>query len=317
MKVLLTFDVEVWCNGWDDLDGSFPQAYERYVFGRSRHGDWALPKTLEILARYGLRGVFFVEPLFSARFGAEHLERLVRLIRDAGQEIQLHIHPEWTDEIAPPIIDDSNRKRQHLIHYTLDEQTQLIAYARSLLESAGSGLLTAFRAGSYAADRATYVALSRNGFSFDSSLNRCYDVSGPDLPGLREQAGAFDVEGVTSLPVSVFRDGLGRVRPAQVGACSAAELQSAIRSAESIGWPHFVVVSHNFEMLKPGSTARDVIVAQRFESLCRWLAGQGPEIRVCGFDDLASEAQPATGLPRAPMSATVRRYTEQALRRLV
>ncbi len=63
MKVYLTFDVEIWCNGWDDLDGRFPSSFERYVYGRSRHGDYALPKTLEILAGTGLTGVFFVEPL--------------------------------------------------------------------------------------------------------------------------------------------------------------------------------------------------------------------------------------------------------------
>lgn len=74
MNVYLTFDIEVWCNGWDNLD-AFPKHFERYVFGRSRHGEYALPKTLEILNRYDLKGVFFVEPLFAARFGLGTCER--------------------------------------------------------------------------------------------------------------------------------------------------------------------------------------------------------------------------------------------------
>jgi hypothetical protein len=41
----------------------FPASFERYVFGRSDAGDWALPKTPEILNKYGLKDVFFVEPL--------------------------------------------------------------------------------------------------------------------------------------------------------------------------------------------------------------------------------------------------------------
>ena len=62
MNVYLSFDIEVWCGGWNDLDGKFPASFERYVYGRSPKGDYALPKTLEILASNGLKGVFFVEP---------------------------------------------------------------------------------------------------------------------------------------------------------------------------------------------------------------------------------------------------------------
>lgn len=85
MNVFLTFDIEVWCNGWDDLDGSFPGSFERYVYGHSADGDYALPQTLAILNKHGLKGVFFVEPLFATRFGAEHLATIVRLIRGAGK----------------------------------------------------------------------------------------------------------------------------------------------------------------------------------------------------------------------------------------
>jgi hypothetical protein len=31
MRVHLTFDIEVWCGGWDRLDASFPAAFDRYV----------------------------------------------------------------------------------------------------------------------------------------------------------------------------------------------------------------------------------------------------------------------------------------------
>ena len=117
MNVHLTFDIEVWCNGWANLDSEFASCYPRYVFGHSKHGDYALPKTLEILNNYGLRGVFFVEPLFSARFGARYLEQIVHLIDKADQEVQLHLHPEWTDEINPAIIPNISSKRKHLTYY--------------------------------------------------------------------------------------------------------------------------------------------------------------------------------------------------------
>ena len=318
MNVVLTFDIEIWCNGWKRLDESFPRSFERYVYGRSRYGDYALPKTLEILVKHDLRAVFFVEPLFSARFGAQFLERIVRLIRDAGQDVQLHLHPEWTDEIRPPLLADVSRKRQHLIYYGLDEQIQLIGSAKALLESAGSGPLVAFRAGSFAANLNTYEALRRNGLKFDSSVNRCFKISAQDLRAEYDVRLPFDVRGVLTYPVSVFRDGFGRLRPAQVGACSFEEMRDAIWSARSLNWHDFVVVSHNFELLREDSSLPDRIVVGRFERLCAFLSTHRSELPVAGFAD-APEV-PVEGsvsaLPQVSVTASVRRYAEQALRRL-
>ena len=185
MKVYVTFDVEVWCDGWSDLDGRFPAAFERYYYGRSAAGSYALPKTLEIMARHGITGVFFVEPLFSARFGAQYLQIVARLIADAGQDVQLHLHPEWTDEISPAILADVSKKRQHMVYYNEDEQTALIGVGRRLLEEALGDAVTVFRAGSFAVNHDTYRALARNGFTLDSSLNPAFDYSGGILIELR------------------------------------------------------------------------------------------------------------------------------------
>jgi hypothetical protein len=319
MNVFLTFDVEIWCNGWDHLDQAFPASFERYVYGHSTHGDYALPKTLAILNTYGLKGVFFVEPLFATRFGGKYLEIIVRLIRDAGHEIQLHLHPEWTDESIEPIIENCATKRQHLNYYTLDEQTALIAHGRKMLELAGSGPITAFRSGSFAANWDTFEALRRNALLLDSSLNRCYSISAPDV--LQENASrtAFVVQGVTTYPVTVLKDGFGKDRPAQVGACSFGEMHDALLSAQSKGLFEFVVVSHNFEMLKTGSCEPDWIVVKRFERLCAFLSQHPEKFNVCGFDQdlqLSSGSRQATPAPHATWFSTGKRHVEQIRRRL-
>ena len=263
MNVFLTFDVEVWCNGWDHLDAAFPTSFERCVYGRSAHGDYALPETLAILNRHGLKGIFFVEPLFARRFGKQYLEIIVRLIRDAGHRIQLHLHPEWTDEALEFIIEDCAIKRQHLTHYTLDEQTALIACGKEMLELAGSGPISTFRSGNFAANRDTFEALHRNKIFLDSSLNRHYQVSAPDLRDGHTFNRAFVTQGVTTFPATVMTDGFGKDRPMQVGACSFGEMQDALLSAKSGGHRDFVVVSHNFEMLRPGTSRPDWIVVRR------------------------------------------------------
>ncbi|MCF8154406.1 MAG: hypothetical protein K9K35_00240 [Rhodoferax sp.] len=320
MNVHLTFDIEVWCDGWDALDATFPASFERYVYAKSAHGSYALPMTLEILERHGLTGVFFVEPLFAARFGLEYLRTVVQLIRVAGHSVQLHLHPEWVDEIRPALIANNATKRQHLTYYTVQEQTALIAYGRSLLEQAGSGSISVFRAGSFAANRGTFEALRCNGILIDSSLNSCYSVSGADIRDQHALNAPFTIHGVRTYPVTVFSDGFGRSRPAHVGACSFLEMRDAMRTAAQSGASDFVVVSHNFEMLKPGGVQPSRIVVRRFQQLCAYLALHRDELPVTGFEASTEPLPSVMGLPVKTASAmvrsTLRRHVEQLLCRI-
>lgn len=319
MKVYVTFDVEMWLGGWTDLDAKFSSSFARYYIGRSKAGDYALPKTLEILNKNKLKGVFFVEPLFSARFGAQHLDTVTRMIDGAQQDIQLHIHPEWTDEIRPPLIDDVSKKRQHLTYYTLAEQTALIGAAKQRLEASTGMPVTAFRAGSYAVNMDTFRALKSNGIMIDSSPNAVYDLSAGTIEDLGGTDSLRRIDGVDSYRVTVFRDGIGRFRPANVGACSFAEMRQVLLYAENIGVRHFVIVSHNFEMLKPGSSDRDLVVVSRFEKLCRFLAERPDLFEVSSYavDQARGHLPGDEPRPQAPLWATAGRYFEQIARRLI
>jgi peptidoglycan/xylan/chitin deacetylase (PgdA/CDA1 family) len=317
LKVHLSFDIEVWCKSWAALDESFSASFDRYVYGRSPRGEYALPKTLEILQRHSLVGVFFVEPLFSARFGAQHLSCITDLIQAAGQDVQLHLHPEWTDEIRPPLIEHCETKRQHLTYYSLAEQAALIGVAKRLLEAAKGGPVSAFRAGGFAANRDTFAALKANGIRTDSSLNETFDHSRGSLAAATWLAPAC-IDGVDSYPVTVFTDGLGRPRAAQVGSCSFAEMRQALEAAEAAGQTHFVIVSHNFEMLKPGSSQADLIVAARFERLCAFLGAHRDRFEVGPYPTHRLGAAGAgTRRPRVSLAATAARHAQQLARRVI
>lgn len=316
MNVYLTFDIEVWCGGWKNLDAAFPSHFQRYVFGRSARGDYALPKTLEILDKHGLKGIFFVEPLFAARFGLQHLETIVQIIRQSNQEIQLHIHPEWIDEISPPILENSSKKRPFLFQYSLEEQIYLLHAGKTLLEKAGSGPISAFRAGSFAANGNTLRALHVNGFTFDSSFNRCFAHSGQDLRERHSLIPPFYLDSVTSFPIAVFRDGFGKERHAQIGACSYAEIRSAIVNAHKMGLREFVLLSHNFEMLKPFSAAPSSIVVKRFENICRFLADNKETYPVGSFRPKSITQLIVDETPKVSPIPTCVRYLEQLMQRL-
>ena len=230
----------------------------------------------------------------------------------------MHLHPEWADEAVDPIIENCATKRQHLTHYTLDEQTALIACSKEMLELAGSGSINTFRSGNFAANRDTFEALHRNKIFLDASLNRCYEVSAPDLRVEHALNRTFVIHGVTTFPATVMTDGFGKSRPVQIGACSFGEMRDALLSAKSRGHRDFVIVSHNFEMLIPGTTRPDWIVVRRFERLCSFLAEHSDAFCVRGFDEdlktpLDKDQRPP---PQASALSTVHRYAEQIQRRL-
>lgn len=318
LNVLLTFDVEVWCSGWQDLDAKFPAAFNRYVYGTSRAGNYALPKTLEIMNDHGLKGVFFVEPLFAARFGLEPLAEIVKLIRQAGQEVQLHLHPEWQNESTDPLIPNHAEKRQGLIHYNLEEQTALIGHGIRLLQEAGAERPTAFRSGGYSSNADTFTALEQNGIFYDSSLNVTLNRSGVGMPDALRRPGAHYIGRVLELPLSVFHTSSGRVRHVQVGSCATSEMMQILEGARAEGWSCVNVMSHNFEMLLRSSRRPDWIVVRRFEKLCHHLACNRDIYPTTWFGD-GSFAEEPTGirLPVTSASANVRRFFEQGYRRVL
>jgi len=318
LDVFLTVDVEIWCGGWDDLDQKFPHAYQRYVYGRTPRGERGLPFQLRLLNDHGLIASFFVEPLFSARFGSEPLAEIVRLINDAGQEVQLHLHTEWVDEARKPLLPNISGKRQHLHMYSFEEQTRLISIGRKMLQAAGASAPTAFRAGSFAFNLDSLRALAINGIEFDTSYNAQFFGLGSGVsPGVL-LCEPITVLQVYEYPMTVFWDGFGRLRHAQLGACSISELEHVLWHSLEARRSAVVILSHNFELLNGRKDAPDNVVVRRMMQLCRFLDKNRDSFRVRGFRDLRLQPQATHPAPvSCPMRHTARRIIEQAYRRIV
>lgn len=316
LDVFLTVDVEIWCNGWDDIDRKFPRAFEQYIYGPTAKGDYGLPYQLRVLRDHGLTGVFFVEPLFAARFGEQPLAEIVGMVNEAGQEVQLHLHTEWVDEARVPMLPDQRAKRQHLRYFSRAEQATLIAQGAGLLERAGAGRVNAFRAGSFAFNRDTLPALATNGIAFDTSYNAAmFGTDSGVMPGL-VMLEPFECDGVTEYPMTVFRDGRGSLRHAQLTSCSYAEMESLLWQAAEQRREAFVILSHGFEMLNVAKTKPDLIVVDRFERLCRFFERHRDTFCVRGFHELtASPRQQGAALLRTGLADTLFRSLQQAYRR--
>ena len=316
LDVFFSVDVEVWCDGWDRIDEKFPEAFKRYIYGPTAHGDYALPYTLRVLGDHGLTGVFFVEPLFSTRFGSQPLEEIVGLIREGGQEIQLHLHPEWVDESLEPLLENIDCKRQHLRYYSRAEQEILVAAGKRLIAQAGGGECTAFRAGSFGFNRDTLAALAANDIRFDSSYNATiFGLDSGVGPG-QVMVDAFECDGIHEYPMTVYDDGTASLRHAQLTACSHREMEGLLWQALESGRQSFMILSHNFELLNTTQDRPDDVVVSRFRQLCAFLDRNRDSFNVRGFEGLSPD--PATQQPaplKSPVWKTAMRMLEQAGRR--
>ncbi|WP_395403804.1 hypothetical protein ACHMW6_33850 [Pseudoduganella sp. UC29_106] len=315
LDVFITVDVEIWCNGWKDIDSRFPDAYRRYIHGPTASGEFGLPYQLRVLSEHGLTGVFFVEPLFAARFGRQPLADIVGMIRSAGHEVQLHLHPEWIDEARQPLLQRAQDKRQHLGFFSLDEQTELLRQARAMLVEAGAADVNAFRAGSFGFNRDTLLALAANGIPFDSSYNAT--MFGPEsgvMPGMLLTDPVL-CDGVAEYPMTVYRDGRG-LRHTQLTSCTSAELEGLLWQALEQGREAFVLLSHGFELLNTAKTRSDPTVVERFQRLCGFLERNRDSFRTAGF---AGRTPTPSGTQHGPLTSPLHRtgwrMLEQAYRR--
>lgn len=326
LKVFITCDTEIWCDDWKQVDTQFPDAFRRYVYGPTSKGDYALPHILKVLGAHGLEASFFVEPLFSLRFGIAPLQELTGLILAARQEVQLHLHTEWVDEALEPVLpnqivmrgEDRSQKRQFLYMFDTADQAILLTEGRRRLEVCGATDINAFRAGSFGLGANTFAALKKAGFAIDSSLNSSMHF---EVNKYLQMAQPGMVEGVLEYPMSNFTDGHGRMRMAQIGATSFAELRAVLWGAAEAGWDSIVLLFHNFELMNQAKNQPDPVVARRFEQLCAFLAANRDSFWVGGFKNVRAPnlfnlQPPRVDWPKAPWLSTSMRVLEQARRRL-
>ncbi|WP_066649808.1 MULTISPECIES: polysaccharide deacetylase family protein [Sphingomonas] len=239
---------------------------------------------LATLAKHGLKACFFIDPMPATIFGLDPIKRIVDRVLSAGQGVQLHLHPNWTGAAAGDR--GSSYARFQMCEFTLAEQRELIAQARDLLVAAGAPAPLAFRAGSYAANDDTLVALAELGFAYDSS----HDGSNHPWPsniGLPpRQIAPVARLGLTEIPVTVIEDSPGKLRTVQICALSTTEMRAALDHAAAQGHQAVTIVNHGFELANRSGTAPNAVHVRRFNALCAFLEAHRDRLPTTHFKDL-------------------------------
>jgi hypothetical protein len=325
LNVFITVDTEITPRTPNWREVGLEADARRDLWGETSEGAFGVGYQLEVLKRYDLKGSFFVEPLLAEVAGVETLSRVVHIIEEHDQEVQLHLHTEWLAEMAHPLLGD--KRGENMLDFSEGEQASLIAHGIQRLNSCGAGPICAFRAGNYGADLATLRALARNGISYDTSYNPCFldrrkrFFCGIEAPHILVQP--RQLESIIEFPISFFQDWPGHYRHAEVCAVSAEEMQRALDSAWKRGWFSFVIVSHSFELLRgrrPGERlAGDPFVVERFRRLCEFLDANRHRFTTRSFRDVQPREVPLSSEKHAPLTSsmllTANRYREQYARR--
>jgi hypothetical protein len=267
---------------------------------------WQLAK----LAEHGLKACFFVDPMPALVYGLEPIKRVVGSILEAGQEVQLHLHPNWTGAHA------GDRGATYgpfeLIDYSLAEQVELISGAADMLAAAGAPDPIAFRSGSYSASDDTLGALAQLEFVYDSSHNGS-EHPWPSAIGLEPRRIAPVLHrGVIEVPVTLIEDQKGHLRHFQICALSAAEMKAALDHAVREDHVAVTVVSHGFELANRAGTRANAVHVRRFEALCRMLVERRGALETAHFADRPKMALGQDDSPLAPSVLRTRlRQAEQ------
>jgi hypothetical protein len=312
--VLLTVDTE-----FRPATASREQArdhFARCVLGRHRQGAHGIGYQIEVLNAHGLKGVFFVEALHAAVLGDELLARTIDLVRSAGHEVQLRIHPEWL--VAWPNNPFGVRQGRNMCDLDEDIQTGLVELGLEAMARCGEHGIRAFRAGNHAANETTLRALERVGIACDSSyLQPTIAPEGAMRidPPLESPA---RIGGVWEVPVTHFHVHRQHVRPLRIAACSFAEMEAVLTTARIAGRRNAVVTCYSHELMNPSRTRPDPVIVNRFGQLCRFLEARASQgFRTTGFDGLSLVETDAQALPiRSNPVRTGARMAEQMVSRL-
>jgi len=292
-----------------------------YFTGETQEGTYGVPYQLRVLQEHGLKATYFIEPLFSFALGLAPLRQMVSQVQQHGQEVGLHLHPEWlTDPRCENLPQFSGPL---LASYSQDVQSQLIKAGLDRLQEAGAGPINVFRAGSWGANQATLSALAGNGLLMDTSLNAAFPESLPDLPNRQMVQNPTLCQRVAEFPVTHFLDGSKRdIRPLQVTACSFDEFRFVIDSSIAQGRSMLVIVFHSFEFVRVSRFSRgrlanpQRLLARRFERICRYLAAHSDVLETCHFRDIRLPDSDLASTPvpiRSSRTRTMLRIAQQAL----
>jgi peptidoglycan/xylan/chitin deacetylase (PgdA/CDA1 family) len=71
--------------------------FDRSIAGITSDGSAGISYQMDVFDRYGLKAVFFVDPMPALIWGVDSIADIVGPITERGHDVQLHLHTEWLE----------------------------------------------------------------------------------------------------------------------------------------------------------------------------------------------------------------------------
>lgn len=319
IDVLLTFDLEFSAGGaftFPDLHKPLGKEYVWLIQGNKSLG---LGYVLEQLEKYGLTAVFYAETCNAAYHGLEEMGTVVKIVRDAGHDLQLHVHPAWLQ--SPH--DRSKPRNDSMAQIATESLMDILDFSVTTFQKWLGKKPLSIRSGSLHVSKDYYKAVYQTGIPSSSSIG--YSIYKSPEVELQKKNGIHTINKVIELPVSTIESQfLQRTfnRPFQITACSKSEMIHALEYAYKTQMSPVVILSHHFEFVKAldfrfDKFTRNNLVRRRFEALCLFLSTNRDRFNVTTIEKwlLRNQIQPSIekyldrGL-RVPFMTVAKRIVE-------
>lgn len=276
-QVMLSIDTEFSIAGHFQDPEKYQPVSEPVVYGTVDGRDEGLGFLLETFKRYNTKATFFVECANYFHFGDEPMRTVVQRLQEAGQDVQLHVHPIWLhfnkDEALGvfPQNDDCIGRSFEDLHLAFSHSIEVF-------EKWAGHKPKAIRTGSLVADDNVYRVMSDLGVPLSSNL--ALGLFRPKEPELALNSGRHLIHGVMELPVFTYRDmniaGKTHEKSLQITSCSWPEMKHLLWKARRMGVENVVILSHPFEYFKKtdfryDKLTRNRVNQRRLEKLCAFL----------------------------------------------
>ncbi len=206
MTVVPTIDVE-------GVHGARP--FPEFVRGELLHHDgedWGVFRQAAIFQKHGVSATFFVDCYEYTLWGEKQLEDVCCRLVQMGQDVQLHTHPAWRDDIHDYGWLRALKAKKSFFPQYLDlmaklsyaQQVEVLDHGISLLQKWTGKRPTVHRSGGYSIDENTIRALRDVGIPMDSSMHVAHSNSKVTWATNR----LVHRHGLLELPITVLRNSI-------------------------------------------------------------------------------------------------------------
>jgi peptidoglycan/xylan/chitin deacetylase (PgdA/CDA1 family) len=330
VRVFFTVDTECSLGGAWENPGQKPVRPERAILGKIGSEYYGIPRIMDILEKYDLRGTFFVEVFAGLNGLQEELARACAQIVERGHDAELHLHPihyyyrqREDGELDPAQLPAAKDMIGALV---VQKQVELLQKGIALFRETVGKTPVAFRAGNFGASTTTLDALEEVGIRLDSSFNAAYVGTACTMDSGGAINRAWQHGTVWEVPITTYETGVWGLRSwkqLNINAVSLWEMKKVLGQAERIGLSAVTFIAHSFSLFKAADMQfermrPDWLVLRRLEGLCRFLKEHTDRFEVTTFGEVEPSSLQGTesGFPRMGTLVPAVRKMVQAVNRL-